>query len=513
MSDQRSLQQSKAMFTTLAAAWASRCAASPEHPFLIENNVAMSYTEVDAKCQQFGAFFHQYHLTQSDLVVIQMPTSTVTIQLIITCFKLQIPVMPISMRIAGKELDDLLRKIAPRLVILANLQSQAQVTANTDYTGVTLVNDAVTVPGFLRQTESAPIPTDVAAILLTSGTTGVAKGVMLTAENIIYSETQFAQTFRLDTTDRLLLTLPLNHAIGFHHGIVTTILTGSTCVIQPEYDPAACLALIQQQHCTYLLAVPTIVYDLFNQTEEPRFLKQIICGGSPIANRLLNAAIHHEVPVYNVFGTTECVPFVCTTPAYYQAKNGKTTAGFPVAGVTVRLINTHGVKTMKPYCSGEILVKGPVVFKGYYRNVTATTHVLDADGWFHTGDLGHYNLDGALKVDGRKNDIIMRGGEKISARKIEKEIIGYSKVQQASAIGVKDGRLGERIGICVIVKPHETVSLPELKNYLAVQHVSKRYWPERLFICESFPMTDSGKVKKRVLREQVDVDNGKNNLN
>lgn len=505
MSDQWSLERSKTMFTTLAEAWASRCLASPKHPFLIENNMTMSYATIDAKCEQFSVFFNQYHLTQSDLVVLQMPTSSLAIELIITCFKLQIPVMPISMRIAGKEFDDILSKMAPRLVILANVQSRVQATANSNYTRVTLGSEAEMVSSFLRQTESATIPTDVAAILLTSGTTGVAKGVMLTAQNIIYSETHFAQTFRIDTTDRLLLTLPLNHAIGFHHGIVTTILTGSTCVIQQEYDPKACLTLIRQQRCTYLLAVPTIVYDLFNQTNEQRFLKQIICGGSPIANRLLNAALRHEVPVYNVFGTTECVPFACTTPFYYQAKNWKTTATFPITGVTVKLIDSQGVELIKPYCSGEILVRGPVVFKGYYHNVTATKHALDVAGWFHTGDLGHYNLDGALKVDGRKNDIIMRGGEKIPARIIEKEIIGYTKVQQVSAIGVKDSRLGERIGICVIVKPNTMVSLPELKNYLASKNVLKRYWPERLFVCDSFPMTDSGKVKKRLLREQLDI--------
>lgn len=498
-------------FKTLSEAWANRCEQSPNHTFLIEDDRQITYGEMDQLIQKFIKFFEEVGVRPRDIVAIQLPTSLLSIKLIITCFKLNIVVMPLSTHLDIEEFQDILTSMKPKLLILSSdiladyLNSGEQFSHYEGYVLPELCKTVEKINYFVSSRSEVPdLAEDIAAILATSGTTGTPKGVLLSQENILYSEICFTQTFEIDEDDVLLLSLPVNHAIGFHHGIVSTILSGSTCVILESYDPKESMALIKQHHCTYTLSVPTTAYDLFMTTNENGFLKKIICGGSPISAQLLQESVSRNVPIYNVFGTTESVPFICTSPAYFEKKHG-TTAGFPINGVTVKLVNKRSQIITEPGHSGEVYVRGPIVFKGYFRNLRATQQVLSSDGWFRTGDLAHINEDGAIKVDGRINDLIMRGGENISAVLVEKFVSAYPKIQQVAAIGLKDKRLGERIGICVVpMEPQEQITLSEIKNFLMTKQVLKKYWPERLIICTRFPMTDSGKIRKNLLKQHLD---------
>lgn len=387
------IKEIKKSFKTLSEAWASRCELSPTHTFLIEDGRRITYDEMDELTRKFIRFFDKVGVHARDIVVIQLPTSLLSIKLIITCFKLNVVVMPISVRLDTKEFQDILTSVNPKLVILSSNVLANYLTSGGNfgsYEGYVLPELCKTVEKVHYFISSQPkltmLPPDIAAILATSGTTGTPKGVLLSQENILYSETGFVHTFEIDQNDVLLLSLPVNHAIGFHHGIVSTILSGSCCVILESYDPKACLQLIKKYHCTYTLSVPTTAYDLFQATSEDGFLEKIICGGSPISRQLLNESVQRHVPIYNVYGTTESVPFICTTPAYFKAKHG-TTAGFPIQGVMVKLLDKQGQEIRDMNHSGEIVVKGPMVFKGYFNNPTATAEVLSKDGWFYTGDL------------------------------------------------------------------------------------------------------------------------------
>lgn len=491
--------------STLDNIWEKRCAASPDHVFLIEKNKKVTYAQLDCQCTRIINLFQQHNIEKKELVVVQLPINVLNVEILISCFKLNIVAMPLSMHVDKQEFERVLELMQPKLVILSNKQLNYVLNKkNTKYEAISSLDASVSCFRLKEQHNPAKLPADIAAILLTSGTTGSPKGVMLSHRNILYSEIYFSKEYHITNKDILLLALPLNHAIGFHHGIVTTILTGSTCVLFDEYCPQDCFDIINKHHCTYMLAVPTIVYDLFSTIPAKHYLKKIICGGSPIPWQLQKEAIIKQVPVYNVFGATECVPFACTDPKYYQQKNWLTDATFPIPGVDIQIINSNGKEIKDTYQSGEIIVKGPVVFQGYFRDVKATEVALDKQNWFHTGDLGHYNSDFALKVDGRISDIILRGGEKIASQKIEKQVMVNQKVQQAAAVGIADKRLGERIGICIVLKDrNQVITLKELIDFLKKQHVLKKYWPEQLFIYQSFPTTDSGKVKKTIMKQQI----------
>ncbi|MFD1671776.1 class I adenylate-forming enzyme family protein [Agrilactobacillus yilanensis] len=504
MSNEKQTNYSKFKFKTLAEAWARRCEMSPQHIFLIEEGQQITYEQMDRLSNKVIEFFKQQGIQAMDLIAMQLPTSIASIAVVIASFKAHVVMMPLSMHLDAKEFERIFKKMAPKMFILAssdlctelkNGEVQYHSVDSKLFDGACLINtDKI----------GSKLSPNIAAMLTTSGTTGLPKGVLLSQENILYSESHFTDIYEIDQTDRLLLALPINHAIGFHHGIVSTFLTGSTCVLLERYDSEKSIELIQKYHCTYALAVPTTAYDLFRKAPYKGFLKKIICGGSPISDQLLEASIDKDVPIYNVFGTTESVPFVCTTPEYYRRKNGHTTAGFPIPGVEVRLIDSKNKDITESHRSGEIYVRGPIVFEGYFQNDIATQKVLDEAGWFHTGDLGYYNQDLALEVTGRINDIIVRGGENISSVTVESVVSEYYKIRQVAAIGFKDCRLGERIAVCVVLKPaYAHITLNEITHFLELKNVQKKFWPEKIIVYKTMPMTDSGKIIKKALIQQL----------
>lgn len=501
---------------TLGGCWRARCRQTPDSVFLISEGRELTYGEVDRMVDRAVSLMGQVGLGQGDIVALQMDTGVAFVVMILACFKTDLVVMPLSPRLNMDEASFMVGQMEPSLLMLDHDDGplvQACRSRPAEYReedtrfegrSCTMVirRKSVTTSRSDGADQVSGKPGDrPAAILCTSGTTSHSKGCVLSGRNILASEIAFNKVYGIDDRDRLILASGFYHAIGFHHGIVSTMLSGGSMVLLCHYSGRDMMRLARQYGCTYTVTVPTVVYDLLDlyRTGDP--LERIISGGSPLSVPLLAKARDIGLPLYNIYGLTECAPFSCTTPVYFRDHGCMTTAGFPIEETRVRLVDASGDVIAGPDHPGQILVQGPTVFQGYYRNQAETAHVLTEDGWFSTGDLGHLTKDGALVTDGRIKDLVIRAGENISASLVEKYLMGHPDIAEVAVVGLHDQRLGERIGAFVVMKDgRPPLNLEQVKEYMAAHGVIKKFWPEELVVRDSLPKTGSGKIKKYLLQ-------------
>lgn len=347
---------------------------------------------------------------------------------------------------------------------------------------------------------------DVAAVLFTSGTESFPKGVMLTHNNIIFSEKVYASTFNLSFLDVLLMPAPVAHAIGFHHGVTNAFLLGATCVLQDIFHAEATLALIERERCTMLNASTACAFDLLRTLKRKPYdissLRFFLCGGSPVPRHLVKQSFEQGFKVVGVYGSTESVPH---TAARLEDTVEKivNTDGKAMPGIEVKVVDDHR-KPISAGVQGEEASRGPNVFVGYLKEPELTGKVLDEDGWYYSGDLCTMDEDGYIRINGRKKDVIIRGGENISSSEIESILIQHPNVLETAVVGMPDPRLGERACAYVVLEDNEQgLTLEEVIEFFSKHHTAKFKYPERIEIVHEIPRNEAGKVKKFILRNDI----------
>ena len=346
---------------------------------------------------------------------------------------------------------------------------------------------------------------EVALILGTSGTTGSNKGVMLTHSNIIFSEEQFNLELGLDENDIMFMPAPLNHATGFHHGIIAPMLLGAKVVLQQKFKCPEAIHIMNREKCTYSMGSTPFIYDILKYLEKEggslESLKFYLCGGAPVPEDMVLRASAFGICLCEVYGSTESVPHVFVRP-WETLTRKERTSGRPLEGIQVRVVDEQG-REVPPGIVGEEISRGPNVFVGYLKDREETDRVLTDDGWFYSGDLCVMDEAGNIRIVGRKKDMIVRGGENLNSNYIDEALEGCPGVADHAVIGMPDERLGERICAYVVPEQGVCVGLDQVLSYMKEKHVPKRYWPERLEQIKEIPRTGSGKVKKYLLLEDL----------
>ncbi len=347
---------------------------------------------------------------------------------------------------------------------------------------------------------------DVALLLCTSGTTRGTKAVMLTHNNLIFSEASFNRELGLGKDDIMFMPAPLNHATGFNHGLIAPMLMGAKVVLQERFDCPKAIDYMDREGCTYSMGATPFIYDILKELDqtgkELSSLRFYLCGGAPVPGAMVQRAWGHKILLCEVYGSTESCPHVYVHPEEALALNG-TTSGRPVEGVEVRLVDDQG-RDVPVGTPGEEISRGPNVFVGYLKDKAATDQSLDDEGWFYSGDICVGDEKGNIRVIGRKKDMIVRGGENLNANDINNDIEGCPGVADHTVIGMPDDRLGERICAYLVLEPGtEKVTREDVIEHFKRQKINKRYWPERVEIIDRLPRTDSGKVKKYLLVEDI----------
>ncbi|EFN7958009.1 TPA: medium-chain fatty-acid--CoA ligase [Escherichia coli] len=347
---------------------------------------------------------------------------------------------------------------------------------------------------------------ELAAVLFTSGTEGLPKGVMLTHNNILASERAYCARLNLTWQDVFMMPAPLGHATGFLHGVTAPFLIGARSVLLDIFTPDACLALLEQQRCTCMLGATPFVYDLLNLLEKQpadlSALRFFLCGGTTIPKKVARECQQRGIKLLSVYGSTESSPHAVVN-LDDPLSRFMHTDGYAAAGVEIKVVD-DARKTLPPGCEGEEASRSPNVFMGYFDEPELTARALDEEGWYYSGDLCRMDEAGYIKITGRKKDIIVRGGENISSREVEDILLQHPKIHDACVVAMPDERLGERSCAYVVLKaPHHSLSLEEVVAFFSRKRVAKYKYPEHIVVIEKLPRTASGKIQKFLLRKDI----------
>ncbi|MET9830838.1 FadD3 family acyl-CoA ligase [Streptomyces sp. NPDC006385] len=347
-------------------------------------------------------------------------------------------------------------------------------------------------------------PDHICDVMFTSGTTGHPKGVILTHGQSLRAYGWMSTEYTFDASDSFLVIPPFFHCFGYKAGWLASLMHGVTVVPMAVFDARRALEVIAKERVSILLGPPTIFHDLLNHPERPDFdlssLRVSMTGGTTVPESLIRAMkkdLSFDI-VMSAYGLTESTALVTTTRVGDTAETVARTTGRPVPDVEVRIADDAGSE-VPPGRDGEILVRGYNVTRGYWDDPEATAAAVDADGWLHTGDIGHLDAAGNLAIVDRKKEMYIVGGFNAYPAEIEKLLLGYGPIAQVAVIGVPDERLGE-VG-CAFVVPHPGADIGEEDVVgWAREHMANFKVPRHVRFVDALPRNASQKVLKHELR-------------
>ncbi len=341
---------------------------------------------------------------------------------------------------------------------------------------------------------------DLAANLYTSGTTGRSKGAMLTHENLSSNALTLVDYWRFTPADRLIHALPVFHTHGLFVAVNVALLSGATMIFQNRFDADAIVASLPR--ATSLMGVPTFYTRLLDHPgltrEACAAMRLFVSGSAPLL-----AETHAQwrertgFSILERYGMTE-TNMIASNP--YDGERRAGTVGFPLPGVNVRICEPEGGAPVAPGEIGVIEVKGPNVFRGYWRMPEKTAQEFRPDGFFITGDLGRVDSDGYVHIVGRAKDLVISGGFNVYPKEVEAELDAIEGVVESAVIGVPHPDFGEGVTAVVVLRPGADLTEAAILAALAGR-LAKFKAPKRVFVVEALPRNAMGKVQKAALRE------------
>jgi len=351
-------------------------------------------------------------------------------------------------------------------------------------------------------------PEDVADIQYTSGTTGQPKGVMLTHRNLVNNGHAMSLCLRMTCDDRICAPVPLYHCFGSVIGTMISLVTGATLILPaPQFDAHATLEAVQAERATAIYGVPTMFIAELEQPDFASFdltsLRKGVMAGSPcpieVMRRVVNQMHCGEMTI--IYGQTESSPAITMSRVDDPLELRVTTVGCALPNTEVKIASPHTGETMPVGQAGELCTRGYLVMKGYDEDPEATAAAVDSDGWLHTGDLALMHESGYFSFRGRAKDTIIRGGENIYPREVEEFLHTHPQIADVYVVGLPDAHLGETVLAWIQLKPGETASVEEIRDFCRGK-IAYFKIPQYIRFVDAFPMTVTRKVQKFLIREQ-----------
>ena len=342
---------------------------------------------------------------------------------------------------------------------------------------------------------------DPAVILYTSGTTGRPKGAVLTHGNIVWNTlSQFAH-FSLDRNDVSFCSAPLFHVLGLGQITLPTLYAGGTLVVIPKFEPGEFLAAVQRERATAFPLAPTMLQMLCERPEwdstDLSSLRCVVYGGSPIQEHVAEAWLARGVQVLQGYGMTEASPGVLMALGH-GARQRPVSAGVPHFFTDIALLTPDG-RIIDGPGEGELLVKGPNIFAGYWNRPEATEQAF-VDGWFRTGDIVRIDDDGWGYVVDRVKDVIISGGENVYPAEVEAAIARLDSVADCAVVAVPDQQWGEVGFAFIVARPGSHPDEHTIRDHLTT-HLARYKIPKYYLFREEIPRGATGKIQRRELRD------------
>lgn len=352
-------------------------------------------------------------------------------------------------------------------------------------------------------------PSDPGLMLLSGGTTGLPKAIPRTHNDYIFQWRHMAEVVGVDDGWIGFPSVPIGHNASLCCVVGSAIWAGQTVAVEPVLKPEALMELIEDVGGSYSLPVPTQLVDILEHPNREEYdlssLEVLISGGQKVPPRVVYDLVdRYGIGFCNIFGMAEG-PLICTRPDD-DVDTQADTVGRPIAPEAdeIRIVNTNRDHEVEQGETGELCVRGPGYFTGYFRSPEENAENFDDDGWFYTEDVLSLDDDGNYRVHGRIKETIIRGGENIYAPDLEDIIIEHPKIENVAVIGMPDERLGERPAAVVELREGaDELTLEELQTFLDDRGIAVFKHPERIEIVRNLPRTEVGKIAKNTLQERL----------
>ncbi len=432
------------------------------------------------------------------------------------CGKLGAIFVPYNWRLHPRELAHLINQTTPRVLLYSDefKDRMAQIKPGCPSVAHYLHLEGEGIGGSkpygptLQGASATPMTNeevneeDIICLLFTGGTTGLPKAAQISYRMIAWN-TLNTVIHELNRDDVTITHTPMFHTGGLLVYTIPLLTIGGTVVIMRRWDPDEMLALIERERVTMFFCVPTQYQQML---QSPRFkttdfssVRFMTSGGAPLPVSLIKAWQEvHDVPFKQGFGMTEFGPGIFSMgPEYAESKAGS--IGLPNYFVDARLVDDDN-RPVPVGEVGELVLKGPSMFSGYFNNPQATAEAIDEEGWFHTGDLARMDEDGFYYIVDRKKDMFISGGENVYPVEIERALYEHPAVHMCAVIGVPDEKWGEVGKALVILKPGKKATAEELIAFLRGR-LARYKVPKSIEFVESLPLSPAGKILKRELRK------------
>jgi acyl-CoA synthetase (AMP-forming)/AMP-acid ligase II len=361
-----------------------------------------------------------------------------------------------------------------------------------------------------NQPAAPPAPVEIGenelvALPYSSGTTGLPKGVMITHKNLVINNIQFVACMRMRESDRLMLFLPFYHIYGTML-MGAAVHTGATCVLMERFEPVECLELVQRHRVTLFFVVPPVLLMLSNWPELTKYdlssLRLTMVGAAPLAPELSRRFRQQSgVPVIQGYGMTEASPLTHVNPVHDERLNVVDSAGLLAHDTAHKVVDIEtGDRILAPGEVGEICIRGPQIMQGYWRAPEATAAAL-RNGWYYSGDIGYVDERGYLYIRDRKKEMIKFKGFGIAPAEIESLLVEHPAIADAAVIGKPHPEAGEIPKAFVVRKKGQALTASDVVAFVKGRLANYKIPGEVEFV-DSIPKTPSGKILRRVLKEQ-----------
>lgn len=473
-----------------------------------QDGAHISYGDLIARAGQMANVLVARGVKPGDRVAVQVEKSVANIVLYLATVRAGAVYLPLNTAYTLNELDYFIGDAEPSLVVCdpAKAEGLAPIAAKVKARVETLGPDgkgSLTEAADKASREFTTVPRendDLAAILYTSGTTGRSKGAMLTHDNLASNSLSLVGYWRFTDKDVLIHALPIYHTHGLFVATNVTLFSRASMIFLPKLDPDLIIKLMAR--ATVLMGVPTFYTRLLQNPalshETTKHMRLFISGSAPLlaeTHREWSARTGHAV--LERYGMTETN---MNTSNPYDGERVPGAVGFPLPGVSVRVTEPETGKELPREEIGMIEVKGPNVFKGYWRMPEKTKSEFRPDGFFITGDLGKIDAKGYVHILGRGKDLVISGGFNVYPKEIESEIDAMPGVIESAVIGVPHADFGE--GVTAVLVCNKGADVTEAAVLKALDgRLAKFKMPKRVFVVDELPRNTMGKVQKNILRE------------
>jgi fatty-acyl-CoA synthase len=495
---------------TLGRWLADRARLTPERVAIRFLGRDMTYRDLDRRAQRLAAGLAARGLRRGDRLATLTQTSPDHVATLFACARLGVALQPISWRLAPAEVAYQLAHAEPAVLLVSAEHDELAAASNSLLQAGEDSAPSPTVevarlgdPTLEADGEVADVARDDDPLLLvyTSGTTGKPKGALLTHANCFWTNLSFDRTTSLRDDDVVLQVLPQFHVGGWNVQPLLAWWKGATVVLEPSFEASRALQLIAEHRVTTMMGVPATYLFLAEQegfaTADLSSLRLAVVGGAPMPEALLETWLARGVEIVQGYGLTEAAPNVlCLPPEDAVRKLGFAGKPYPHVDVALRDPDTRAL--LGGPATGELVVRGPNVFAGYWRDKAATGAAL-ADGWLGTGDVAERDGEGFYRIVGRLKDMVISGGENVYPAEIEDVLHAHPDVVEAAVVGVPDDRWGEACAAFVVLREGAQATGETLREHCR-DRLARFKVPKSFAVVEVLPRSSMGKVLKDELR-------------